>query len=164
MAKLQDGDEIIDKIDSHMELLKSFLWGIYHGLITKIGFEPDANDIKLREFSQEYHSKRITIPAGNTESSSRGTVGSVGTGRALPLGGGHYGNLELLTSALTGEIEDQGASAEILEKMHQHPVDKELEKKEKAEKWLQATKKLVLFTSAKDGTMPATNIRTCSEH
>jgi hypothetical protein len=42
--------------------------------------------------------------------------------------------------------------------MHQHTVDKELEKKEKAEKWHQATKKLVLFASSKDGTMPATNI------
>jgi len=42
--------------------------------------------------------------------------------------------------------------------MHQHLVDKELEKKEKAKKWHQATKKLVLFASSKDGTMPATNI------
>ena len=55
-------------------------------------------------------------------------------------------------------IEEQGASAEILEKMHQHLVERELEKKEKADKWHQATKRVVLFAASKDNTMPEINI------
>jgi len=42
--------------------------------------------------------------------------------------------------------------------MHQHAIDKEAEKKEKSEKWHQATKRLVLFASSTDGTMPELKI------
>jgi hypothetical protein len=67
-------------------------------------------------------------------------------------------NLEVLTLALTQSIQDQGALSEILEKMHQHAINKEEEKKEKSKKWHQATKRLVLFASSVDRTMPELNI------
>ena len=42
--------------------------------------------------------------------------------------------------------------------MHQHSVERELERKEKSKKWHQATKRVVLFAASKDSTMPEVNI------
>ena len=158
MDEVQEGDIIVDEINSHMEILESFLWGIHRGLIEGIRFDPDPDDIELRSFSLEYHSKRLSGSIGinpvSNEENTRGTTHA----RSGEVVVGGRGNLEILTSALTRAIEDQGASAEILEKMHQHAVEKAIEKKEKAEKWHQATKRLVLFASSRDGTMPELNI------
>ena len=44
------------------------------------------------------------------------------------------------STTLTLVVNEQGASAEIIEKIDQHSVLKELKKKEKAEKWHQARK------------------------
>ena len=95
MNELQDGDEIIGKIDAHMDILVAFLWGVHQGLIPSSRFDPNPDDIELRDFSREYHSKRSTTPIG--------TARTVSTGSVLPSGGGggHHGNIEILTSALT---------------------------------------------------------------
>jgi hypothetical protein len=52
-------------------------------------------------------------------------------------------------------VEEQGSSASILEKMHQHSVDKEAKKKEKSEDWHPSLKKLVRFAASLDGLQPA---------
>jgi hypothetical protein len=150
MNGVQAGDVITDEIDTHIEMLEAFLWGIHQGLIGGISFVPEPDDVELMGFSVEYHSKRISSPSiiiPSTSSTHR-------TGADVSL----HNNLEVLTSALTRAIEDQGGSAEILEKMHDYAIAKEAEKKEKSEKWHQAIKRLVLFASSVDGTMPELKI------
>lgn len=156
---LPDDDGLIDEIDIHIEILQNFLWGIHQGLVDGTNFDPCPDDIESTEFSKEYHSKRITNQVG-IPNAPMGFLGGAGIGGnpQLGVGVGHHGNLEILTATLTRVVEEQGASAEILEKMHQHSVEKELEKKEKAEKWHQATKRVVLFAASKDNTMPEANI------
>ena len=117
-----------------METLESFLWGIYRGFIRGIVFEPMPDDVELMGFSVEYHLKRIPSQNRMTMSDTQGGVGGVVNTARSGIGLGVQSNLEVLTLALTRVIEDQGASAEILERMHQHAIDKEAEKKEKAEK------------------------------
>ena len=89
-------------------------------------FDPSPDDIELKEFSKEYHARRITSPVG-IPNVPMGIFSGAGVGGNPPLvGGGHHRNLEILTATLTRVIEEQGASAEILEKMHQHSVEREL--------------------------------------
>ena len=141
---------LVDAIDAHVELFEQFCWGVHNGKITtNLIFTPDADDVELMSFSKEYHASRIN---------SEGTTASIFG--AAPTGGGVYshGNIETLASTLTRVIEEQGSTASILEKMHQHVIDKDVEKKEKSEKWHQSTKKLVCFAASSDGSTPAMSI------
>ena len=69
-----------------------------------------------------------------------------------------FGNIEVLTSTLIRIVEEQGSSAEILEKMHKFAVNKEDEKKEKSVKWHPSTTKFVRNAASTDGITPATSI------
>ena len=98
---LPEEDELIDELDIHMELVQNFLWGVYQGLVDGASFEPSPDDIELTEFSKEYHTRRITSPVG-IPNIPMGVSGGAGIGGNPPLvGGGHHGNLEILTATLT---------------------------------------------------------------
>ena len=105
---LRGEDVIVKEIDT--EILESFLWGVHRGLIKGVSFDPNPDDVELTTFSSEYHSRRISSPNRMTTSTAQGVVGLSGTTNIGPssLGLGGNSNLELLTSALTRAIEDQG--------------------------------------------------------
>ena len=156
--------DIIDTIDAHVELFEQFCWGIQDGdLHTGVIFSPDADDTELRHFSKRFHEDRIVGPAVGTTTTTPGAGGGVGTTTTTPGAGGRgdpYGSLEILANALTRTVEEQGSSAAILEKMHQHSVDKELEKKDKSVDWHPNLKKVVRFAASPDGINPASGIPT----
>ena len=139
-----------DATNAHVELFEQFCWGVHNEKFT-MGtiLSPDADDDELMSFSKGYHASRI-----NSEGTTTSMLGVAPTGgREVSLG-----NIEVLTSTLTRIVEEQGSSAEILERMHQFAVDKEDEKKEKSVKWHPSTTKFVRYAASIDGIAPATTI------
>ena len=145
---------LVEAIDAHVAFFEQFCWGVYNGKLTPgTIFTPDADDSDLISFSKTLHASRIN---GN-RSEGTTTTGPV----AAPTGvGGHvsFGNVEVLTSTLTRIVEEQGSSAEILERMHKFAVEKEDEKKDKSVKWHPSTRKFVLYATSTDGIIPASSI------
>ena len=143
---------LVDAIDAHVGLFEQFCWGIHNRkLTTGTIFQPDANDTELRSFSKEYHASRINSPSGGTITTTPGAEPTGGWGN-------FYGNLGVLTQALTRTVEEQGSLATILEKMHQHSAAKEVEKNKKSEDWHPSLKKLVCFAASLNGIQPAPSI------
>ena len=155
---------IIDTIDAHVEQFEQYCWGIQDGeLNTDNIFIPQPDDTELRNFSKEYHASRIAGPAGGSTTTTPGVGGGMGTTTTtMTLGAGGrgdpQGSLEILAHALTRTVEEQASSASILERMHQHAVKKDLDKKDKSVDWHPAMKKLVCFASSVDGIIPAGGI------
>jgi len=146
---------IIDTIDAHVELFEQFCWAIQDGeLNAGIIFSPDADDVELRNFSKKYHEDRNVGPAMGTTPVAGTTTMTPGARR----GGDFQGSLAILTQALTRTVEEQGSSASILEKMHQHSVDKVAEKKDKSIDWHPNLTKMVRFAASPDGINPAPGI------
>ena len=146
---------IIDTIDAHVELFEQFCWAIQDGeLDTGIIFSPDADDVELRNFSKKYHEDRIVGPAVGTTPAAGTTTMTPGAGGGRDL----QGSLAILTQALTRTVEEQGSSASILERMHQHSVEKAAEKKDKSSDWHPNLIKMVRFAASPDGIIPAPSI------
>ena len=147
--------DALEAVDAHIYLFEQFCWAVHNGRCRRNSgaiFTTDADDVELMSFSKEYHASRIINSlSGGTTTTSFGAAPTGGEGTQL-------GNLALLTSTLSRVIEEQGSSAEILEKMHQHSVDKEVTKKNKADKWHSSTLKFVRYAASSDGIMPARDI------
>jgi hypothetical protein len=139
-----------DATNAHVELFEQFCWGVHNGKFTTgTIFSPDADNVELMNFSKGYHASRI-----NSEGSTTNMLGTAPTGgREVS-----FGNIEVLTSTLTRIVEEQGSSAEILERMHTFAVNKEDKKKEKSVKWHPSTTKFVRYAASTDGITPVTSI------
>jgi len=149
--------DALEVADAHIYLLEQFCWATHNGKLTTTGaiFAPDADDDELIDFSKRYHARRILgIPPEGTTTTTLGAAPTGGVGGE----GGHIGNLTLLTQTLSRVLEEQGSSAEILEKMHQFSVDKEVDKKDKSERWHPDTRRVVRFAASTDGVLPGLGI------
>lgn len=138
----------VESIDAHMSFFEQYLWGVLNGKFTSgTIFTPNADDIELSNFSTGYHASRINPVISTTTTSG-----------AVPTGGVSLGSVNVLTETLTRIVEEQGSSAEILERMHTFAMSKEEEKKERSVKWHPSTIKLVLLAASGDGIKPASLI------